>query len=113
MGFGQNKNSNKVCSLKDINSKFILQKIFYNLEHKKLLEIIHYNKRIQSLLNIGLNDYINEYLKIEIELIPKKNKYGHFICFKDDYFPYYHFYFNDNIVEIKRNYLNKDDKLKK
>ena len=56
-----------------IRSKYILQQIMNLLSHKILLEIIRYNKNIKKKLNKDINDYKNEYLKIEIELIPTDN----------------------------------------
>ena len=58
--------------LKKIRSKYILKQIFDNLKENKLLEIIRYNKNIQNKLKIELDDYIKEYYKTEIEIIPKK-----------------------------------------
>ena len=40
-----------------VKSKYILKKIFNNLEKKKLLEIIKYNKNIKKRINININDY--------------------------------------------------------
>ena len=37
-------NKNIISKLEDINSKYILKKIFNNLSEKKLLKIICYNK---------------------------------------------------------------------
>ena len=56
-----------------IRSKYILKKIFDNLKENKLLDIIHYNKKYQKLMNKKLKDYKNEFLKIELEIIHKKN----------------------------------------
>ena len=70
-----NQNSN----LAKIRSKCIIIKIFDNLEHNKLLNIIIYNKKNKKLMNIELIDYKIKYFKIVIEIIPEKNKYGEFI----------------------------------
>ena len=67
-----------------IKSKYILKQIFDNLKETKLLEIIRYNKSIQNQLNKGLKDYINEFSKIEIEIIPKKKAHINLlICLKN------------------------------
>ena len=94
------KNNN---SLKNIKSKYILKEIFDNLEYKKLLEIIKYNKNFQLKLNIEINDY-KTYKKIIIEIIPTKDKYGDFIHINENDKLYYHIYFNDNKEEIKNKY---------
>ena len=66
-----NNNLNKNNILKKIKSKYIVMRIFENLKQIKLLDIIHYNKKYQKLMNIKLKDYKNEFLNIEIEVIPK------------------------------------------
>jgi len=99
--------------LRKIRSVYILRLIFDNLKEKKLLEIINYNKNMQNKLNKGLNDYINEYSKIEIEIIPKKNAHGKFISIPKRYESYYHIYFNDNQEDIKRGKLDKKENISK
>ena len=94
--------------LKKIRSKYILKQIFDNLKENKLLEIIRYNKNIQNKLNKKLKDFIKEYSKIVIEIIPKENTYDKFICVPKKYESYYHIYFNGNKEEIKRKKLNED-----
>ena len=64
-----------VDKFKIIKSKYILQKIFLNLQKRNTLEIIRYNKKIKHKLNITINDY----KKIEIEIISVKNSSGKFI----------------------------------
>jgi len=68
--------------LKNIKSKYILQKVFNNLEKSKSLTIIKYNKIIKDRLEIDINDYkeySENYSSIEIELKPLNNKYSEFI----------------------------------
>ena len=96
-----------------IRSKYILKQIFDNLQEIKLLEIIRYNKNIQNQLNKGLKDYINEYSKIEIEIIPKEKAHGKFINMPKKYESYYHIYFNDDEDEIKRIKLDKKENISK
>ena len=60
-------------------------------------------------MNKKLKDYKNEYSKIEIEIIPKKNTSGEFIHFK----PNYKIYFIDNKEEIKRKFITKEDNIRK
>ena len=96
-----------------IRSKYILKQIFDNLKENKLLKIINYNKNIQKILNKGVLDFINEYSKIEIEIIPKENIYDKFINIPKKYESYYHIYFNDNKEEIKRQKINKKENISK
>ena len=103
-------NLNKNDILKKITSKYIIIRIFENLKQIKLLDIIHYNKKYQELMNIKLKDYKNEFLNIEIEVIPKENTYGQFINF---YNKNIHIYFNDNNEEINRKEITEDDKATK
>ena len=74
--------------IENINSKYILSKIYDNMTIKKKLEIVKYNKRIQNRLNLDVKDY-KEYCEIEIEIIPAKGKYGEFINIKENDELYY------------------------
>ena len=76
MKIERNRDNSKVSSWKKIKCKYILQEIFGNLNHIKILELIRYNKRIKSKLNIIKYNYLKEYLKIEIEIFPMENSYG-------------------------------------
>ena len=105
-----NNNFNINDILKKIRSKYIIMRIFENLKQIKLLDIIHYNKKCQKLMNIKLKDYKYEFLNIEIEVIPKENKYGQFINFLNENI---HIYFNDDNEEIKKKEITKDDKVTK
>ena len=99
-----------------LNSKYILQQIFDIIQKNKSLEIIKYNKMIQNRIDISINDYKEYseiYSSIEIEIIPAENKEGQFINFKKEDENYYHIYFDNNTEEIKRNILNKGDKISK
>ena len=96
--------------LENINSKYILSKIYDNMTMKKKLKIVKYNKKIQNRLNLDVKDY-EEYCKIEIEIIPTKDKYGKFINIKENDKLYYHIYFNDNKEEIKNKYKIKKIKI--
>ena len=100
--------------LRDIKSKYIIQQIFDNLQKNKLLRIVQYNKKTQSILNLNMNDYKDYYEKVEIEITPIEK-----ISFKyydNHYFingvgdeKNYHVYFNDCNEEIKRRYLIEND----
>ena len=97
-------------TLINIKSKYILQKILHNLTIVKKFEILRYNKKIKEKINININDYKN-YSEIEIEIIPIKNKYGKFININKEEEKYFHIYFNNNREEIKRNYLEENEKI--
>ena len=103
--------------IENIKSRYILSKIYNNMTKKKKLEIVKYNKKIQKRINLSIKDY-KEYSEtftpIEIEIIPKKGKYGKFININKNDKLYYHIYFNDNKEEIKNKYeINEKDKVKK
>ena len=108
-----NFNQNDV--LKKIRSVYITKKILDNLNQIKLMNIIHYNKKYQKLMKISLKDFKNEFSKIEIEIIPEENTFGKFvnitnkICEENNV----RIYFNDKKEEINRNYIAKDDNVKK
>ena len=104
-----------------IKSKYILQKIFNNLNLKQKLKLIKYNKCIQNKIGININDYKNN-SKIIIEIIPSKYtkpfledeiEVNTFVNIDEGYESYFHIYFNDNNNEVNRNYIKKDDKIKK
>ena len=105
---------NKHNNLNKIRSKYIVIKIFDNFNQKRLLNIIHYNKKYQKLMNINLKSYKNEYLKIQIEIIPKENTYGQFINIsKKNIRKNIHIYFNNNEKEIEGESIAKDDNISK
>ena len=109
----ENESAKQNPILENINSKYILSKIYNNMTIKKKLEIVKYNKKIQNRINLSVNDY-KEYCEIEIEIIPKKGKYGKFININENDELYYHIYFNDNKEEIKNKYkINEEDKVTK
>ena len=116
------KDSNQIKlkdELENVKSKYILKKIFFNLTKGKFLNIIKYNNKLKNRLNISINDfkeYSEIFSPIEIEIIPIQNTHCEFINIKSykQNENFYHIYFNDNKnEEIKRNYLNKDDKVDK
>ena len=93
------KNKNRKSILTKIKSKYIFKKIFHFISQRKFLNIIKYNKEIQKKLDIDLKDY-NEFLQIEIEVIPAKNKYGKIINIQNDKDEkFVHIFLNDNIQE--------------
>ena len=106
---------NSVAKWENIKSKFILKKIFNNLNKKNLLKIIKYNKNIKKRLDININEYkeySEKFSSIEIEIKPLNNKFGKFININHQNKNYFHIYFNNNMKEIERNYINKDEEIK-
>ena len=102
----------------NIKSRYILSKIYGNIQKMKKLVIVKYNKRIQNRLNLGVKDYkeySETYSSIEIEIIPNNDIYGRFIyIINENDKLYYHIYFNDNKEEIKNKYfIGKEDKVTK
>ena len=98
----------------NIKADYFLQKVFDNLEKKRTLEIVKNNKNIKKRINLNINDYkeySEKYSSIEIEIKPVNNKSGKFINIKEENEKYYHIYFNNGKEEIKRNYINEDEKI--
>ena len=116
----KNKKVNKIKSrlnLDKVRSKFVLKKIFEYIPKNIKLEIIRYNKNIQNKLNLDINKYkeysqIYSSIIIEIE-IKRIKKFDKFINIIDKDKKYYHFYFDDNKEEIKRDYFTRKDIFKK
>ena len=99
----------------NIKSVFILRKLFDFMKKDKSLAIIQYNKKLQKILNLSINDYKEYsqlYSSIEIELKPVDCIINNFINIPDDEKEYYHIYFDNSNEEIKRNYLTKREKVK-
>ena len=100
-----------------IRSKYILKLIFDSIKINKSLEIMKYNKNIQERLEMGIDDYKDEYLKTEIEIFPKKYQGGKEIKFINisniENKSNYHIYFNDNNIEIKSIYFTGNDHVSK
>ena len=116
---GQEKQEIKHINIKDIfiylKSNYFLKKLFNNLNKKRSLYIIKYNKNIKRRINVNINDYkeySEKYSSIEIEIKPVNNKYGKFINIKKKDEQYYLIYFNDNKKEIKRNNIIEDEQIK-
>jgi len=111
-----NQNSLSNINLAIIKSNHILSKIFNNIQKKKSLEIVKFNKKLKNRLNLSIIDYkeySENYTPIEIEIIPAKNKYDKFINITEKEKLYFHIYFNDNKEEIKNRYIiKKEDKVK-
>ena len=113
----KSRNIKKYCksSFEKIKSDFFLQKIFAYMKKNRSLDIMKPNKKLQKRLKLNINDY-KEYsqlfTRIEIELKPLDKKYDVFINIPDEEKEYYHIYFDNSKEEIKRNKLNKKEKIK-
>ena len=104
--------------LDKLKTDYFLERIFNIMCKKKSLGIMKYNKKLQKKMKINVNDYkaySQKYSSIEIELkvVEKKYNYDKFINIPEEKKEYYHIYFNDSNNEIKRNYLMKNEKVKK
>ena len=111
----QQKPINKFDNLK---GNYFFQKVINNIDKKIFLKIIKYNKKLQQILKIDINDYkeySEKFSSIEIEIIPYQNKKGRFISInKIEEAKFYHIYFNNNkLKEIQRINLKKNDEVAK
>ena len=101
----------------NLKSDYFLLKLFNIMKKNKSLQIMKYNKKQQKRLNININDYKDYsqlYSPIEIELKIADNYItSPFIFLPDEDKKYYHIYFDNSNEEITRNYLNKNEKVKK
>jgi len=102
----------------NVKSVYILMKIFKYAKKKKYLEIMKYNKKLQTRLKIGINDYIDYFqtyssIEIELKLIDKKyDFYSNLIHIPEKNKEYYHIYFDNSRKETTKTKLNKYDKVK-
>ena len=106
------------ADLKNIKSYYIIKAIFDLMKKNKSLKIMKYNKKLQKILNLSINDY-KEYsqirISIEIEIKIADNKYGKFInrnIKKNNYYLIYFAYFDNSTKEIKSSYLRPNEKVK-
>ena len=108
--------------LNNICKANLIFKIKTYLKESKYLALFKYNKVLKKVLNISLKDY-KLYSLIIIELIPikqLKRQENSFICINSNNNNLttknqssIHIYFNEGKEEIKRDYITKDDKVKK
>ena len=104
---------------RNLKSDYFIQKFFGYMTERKTLEIIRYNKNIQKRIYISINHYkafSETKTSIELDIIPKKGRYGKFINIKEkeEDKNYFHIYFNDNKKkEIENTSLNIDDNVSK
>ena len=93
-----------------IKSKYIIKRIFENINKKKYLQLIKYNKTLQDKLNKSIKSYI-EYNQIEILLIPVSEEKKKTIIFNREIKikPFTHFYINGSNNEyISYDFDTKD-----
>ena len=101
---------------KNLKSDYFIRIIFNNLQKRRALEIVKYNKNIKNRINININnykEYLEKYSPIEIEIKPIKNKKGKFITILEENKKFIHIYFNNDKEEIKRNYFEDNEQIKK
>ena len=103
----------------DLKCNYILQDILSHMKKTKYFEIIKYNKKLQNRINLSFKDYKDYcqlYTDIIVELTPLPFVYkygGRFINIWDEQKKYFHIYFDDSNEEIKRNYIEKSENIKK
>ena len=108
------KQTESKVSLGNLKSDFFIIKIFGYMEKNKVLNIMKYNKKLQNLFKFTISNYkefSQIYSSIEIELNLIDNPKEKFINISEKNKEYYHIYFNNSKVEIKRNYLNESEKV--
>ena len=104
----------KNASINMVKSKYILKQIINNINKIKLLEIVRYNKQLKNKLDIRIIEYVRNFSKIIIEIIPEEYNYGKFINIKEKNESLFHIYFNNNNTEeVKRTYIDIDDEVSK
>ena len=111
------KNTNQKLLFENLKSDYILIKVLRILPKYKSLDIVKYNKRLQKRVHFDINDY-KEYsqlytpIEVELKLVDKNDDANEkFINISDEDKEYFHIYFNNSNEEIKRFYVNKNDKV--
>ena len=100
--------------LDNIKSKYILRQVFSKLNEQKKLQITKINKRLRQKLEIDIKDYQEFAKTIEIEIIPVKKKCDVFIHIPlGEEMSNFHMYYNNDINEIKNNYIHNKDNIGK
>ena len=95
-----------------IKSKFVMKKITKKINHKRFLQLLKYNKKIQKKIYISIQDY-RKYNQIEFELHPN-NKVGKiFLNTINADRLYIHIYINDDIREKFGSIIEHNDTIQK
>ena len=114
--FSLQQSSNKNL-LNNIHSLFVINKLSQQINKRKILRVIRYNKELLEKFNISIDDYKKyNQIEIELELVPKKQMKGYkneFIKYNILHGEYFHIYFDDNKEEVKRNFITVKDKVSK
>ena len=110
----QSKQKNKNDRFENLKSDHFLDRLFSYMKKNRSLEIMKINKELQKRLHLSINsykEYSQLYTPIEIELTLENDKFGKFINIPKDEKEYFHIYFDNSSEEIKRNKLNKNEKV--
>ena len=104
--------------LENIRSDFFLKFLCQHIKDKdKILRLFQYNKCLQKKVKLSINDYKNKYYQTIIEIKPGETKSNIrenvFIRISRNCYNNYHIFFNDDKTEIKRNYLEHNEKIGK
>ena len=104
--------SKKSGKLLNIKSKYVLRIIFNNINFRRELKTIKYNKKLINLLEKSIDDFKN-FFQIEIEIIPNKDAEGPFVNINRFQKNFFHIYFNNDRFESKCYKIEKSKKIKK
>ena len=101
-----------------IKSEYFLSYLCKHIKNRdKILKIFNYHKLTQKKLRISIEDYKENYFQSKIIIIPGKPLYNIrenvFIRILRNYYNNYHIFFDNNSNEIKRNYIESDEKINK
>ena len=110
----QSKQKNKNNRFENLKSDYFLERLFSYMKKNRSLEIMKINKELQKRLNltiISYKEYSQSYTPIEIELTLENDKFGKFFNIPKDEKEYCHIYFDNSNEEIKRNKLDKNEKV--
>ena len=114
------------ANLENIKSDYMLKNLFNIMKKNISFKIVKYNKKLQKRLNLNFNsykDYSQLYSPIEIEIKIWENQYDKYNIFEqsnkknmfinklDEVKEFYHIYFDNSNEEIKKSYLNDNEKV--
>ena len=101
-----------------IKSEYFLSYLCKHIKNRdKILKMFNYNKITQKKLRISIEDYKEKYFQSKIIIIPgnphENIRENVFIRIRRNCYNNYHIYFDNNSNEIKRNYIEPDEKIDK